>query len=144
MQVFFLANCRPFVFIAVTPSTMRNALKQKKIAIASPQIIGTIRCENGNRCTGWFSFNPSDNLLFDVMCDVGECPTCDGGCMYENSHNNSFLFHIESDPFEKVRGVFVLSILTHPNFSEAIRDISPWSSGRLVPAQSSRRKALQG
>ena len=55
-----------------------------------------------HRCSGWFSFNPIDDLLADPQCHVGECPTCSNHCRYENAHHNSFLFHLETDPHEKV------------------------------------------
>eukprot|EP00904_Undaria_pinnatifida_P012417 jgi/Undpi1/8305/HiC_scaffold_25.g10774.m1 len=54
----------------------------------------------GDKCTGWFSFNPIDSMLADPECKVGECPTCTDDCVYNNDQNNSFLFHLEEDPYE--------------------------------------------
>ncbi|CAM9346631.1 unnamed protein product, partial [Laminaria digitata] len=55
----------------------------------------------GDKCTGWFSFSPRDITLADPRCDVGECPTCTDACKYEDAANNSFLFHLDSDPYEE-------------------------------------------
>lgn len=58
---------------------------------------------HNNRCTGWFSFNPTENLLYDPECDVGECSTCDHNCMYQEATNDTFLFDLTNDPYERVR-----------------------------------------
>ena len=56
-----------------------------------------------HRCLGWCSFNPIDDFLADPQCHDGECPTCAEGCSYDNSYHNAFLFHLETDPYEKAR-----------------------------------------
>ena len=41
-------------------------------------------------------------MLADPKCDVGECPTCTQACLYEGTPQHSFLFHLDSDPYEEV------------------------------------------
>ena len=54
------------------------------------------------RCTGWYSFNPDDEIPTDALCAMGDCPTCTRECKYQGSDESSFLFHLDEDPYEQV------------------------------------------